>query len=324
MKLAIADCLFQNVEIYVKVGNMNEETKSIKRFDFAQFRFVVAAILLLAAGLKAHQLGTAPLPPVVQDSVFTPLLELLNDRYFQMTVVVGEILFSLVLIAGLFMQYTWLLSLLGFSVFTLVSLMKGLSGETSCGCFGTVTVNPWITMVFDLVIVACLLVFRERFTWSVPPLDRKKVLAVLVAWFILAGPALFFMLSLKQQPSILGTEYIPIDRRTAIMLEPTSWIDKKFPLISRFAEPEGSEILLTGTWSVILVQPGCSECEQMLAELEEEKPENTAIVVIPSGNMEDVKQTAFPTFVLDERSDWFVLTPVMIKLVDGICVEIEQ
>lgn len=59
---------------------MSERTP---RFGFAQFRFVVAAILLLAAGLKAHQLATVPLPPVVQGSVFTSLLELLNDRFFR-------------------------------------------------------------------------------------------------------------------------------------------------------------------------------------------------------------------------------------------------
>jgi len=306
---------------------MNEETKSAKRFGFTQFRFVVAAILLLAAGLKAYQLATAPLPPVVQGSVFTPMLELLNDRYFQMAVVVGEILFALILIAGLWLQYTWLLSLLGFSVFTLVSLMKGLSGETSCGCFGTVTVNPWITMVFDMVIVACLVVFRERLDWSFPPLDRKKVLAVLVAWLVLAGPALLFMLSLKSQPhATLGTQFTAPDGRVMILLEPEKWIGKEFPLISRFVEPEGSEVLLTGTWQVLLVQPDCSECHQKMTELESHtpRPENVAIVVIPSRSGDKILQTSFPTFVLDRKNDWFVTTPVVVKLVDGICVEIGE
>jgi len=289
---------------------------------------VVAAILLLAAGLKAYQLATAPLPPVVQGSMFTPLLELLNDRYFQMLVVVGEILFALVLIAGIWLQWTWLLSLLGFSVFTLVSLMKGLSGETSCGCFGMVTVNPWITMVFDLVIVACLAVFRERFDWTrlnlaLSSLDRKKVLAVLVAWLVLAGPAFFFMLSLKQQPhATLGTEFTGPDGRSMILLEPETWIDKEFPLISRFVESEGAEVLLTGTWSVLLVQPDCSDCAQMLEELDAKKPENVAIVVIPSGSGKKVLQTPFSTFVLDMKNGWFVTTPVVVRLVDGVCVEI--
>jgi hypothetical protein len=304
---------------------MNEETKKVNSFGFAQFRFVVAGILLLAAGLKAYQLATAPLPPVVQDSVFTPLLELFNDRYFQMAVVVGEILFALVLIAGIALQYTWLLSILGFSVFTLVSLMKGLSGETSCGCFGTIEVNPWITMVFDLVIVACLAVFRERIDWSFPPLDRKKVLAVLVAWTCLAGPALFFMLSLKQQPhATLGTEFTGPDGRVMILLEPESWIGKEFPLITRFVEPEGSDVLLSGTWQVLLVQPDCPECHQKMAELEATRPENVAIVVIPSRSGNEMLQTSFPAFVLDRRNGWFAETPVVVKLVEGVCVEVGE
>ena len=45
------------------------------RFGFTQLRFVIAAVLLIAAGLKAQQLATTPLPPVVQGSMFTPLLE---------------------------------------------------------------------------------------------------------------------------------------------------------------------------------------------------------------------------------------------------------
>ena len=182
------------------MGNMSAENEKTKRFSFAQFRFVVAGILFLAAGLKAYQLSTAPLPPVVQGSVFTPLLELLNDRYFLMAVVVGEILFALVLVAGIWRQWTWLLSLLGFSMFTLVSMMKGLSGETSCGCFGTVTVNPWITMGLDLIIVACLAVFRV--------LDAEKqkeplfsVGNVLLSWLLIALPLAWLMASF--QPAVI-------------------------------------------------------------------------------------------------------------------------
>jgi len=39
---------------------MNEGNEKVKQFSFAQFRFIVAAILL-AAGLKAYQLATARL-----------------------------------------------------------------------------------------------------------------------------------------------------------------------------------------------------------------------------------------------------------------------
>jgi len=309
---------------------MNE--KNANQFGFAQFRFVVAAILLLAAGLKAYQLATVPLPPVVQGSMFTPLLELLNDRYFLMAVVIVEILFALVLIADLWRSWTWLLSLLGFSAFTLVSLMKGLSGESSCGCFGTITVNPWITTGFDVVMVGLLLVFRERLDWTafrepatVSPLDRKKLQIVLVIWLVLAAPTLYAVLLLKQQPhATLGTEFTAPDGGKMILLEPETWIGKEFPLFAHFAESEGSDVLRRGTWSVLLVQPGCSDCKRMMEDLEEKKTENVAIVVIPSRGDEKMPETSFPVFVLDRQNGWFAKTPCVIKLGKGVCIVVEN
>ena len=297
----------------------------MKRFGFVQFRFVVAAVLFFAAGLKAYQLATAPLPPVVQGSVFTPLLGLLNERYFLMATVLGEILFALVLVTDLWRSWTWLLSLLGFSVFTLVSLMKGLSGETSCGYFGTITVNPWITACLDLIIVVLLAVFRERIDWAFPPLDGKKVLAILLVWFVLAVPTLFFTLSLKQQPhATLGTEFTAPDGRQTIILEPEGWIGKEFPLFSRFAQTEGFEVLRRGTWTILIVQPDCSECKKMLADLKANKTQNVAVVIIPSRTSEKMPQTPFPAFVLDSRNAWFAETPCMVRLEEGVCVILEN
>jgi hypothetical protein len=292
---------------------------------FIQFRFVVAAILLIAAGLKAYQLATAPLPPVVQGSIFTPLLELLNDHHLLMTVITGEILFALVLIAGLWRQWMWLLSLLLFTAFTLVSLMKGWSGESSCGCFGTITVNPWITTGFDLVIVILLVIFRERGDWTFSLPDRKKLVAVLIAWLVLVGPALFAMLSLKQQPhATLGTEFTGADGKKMILLEPETWIGQEFPLFSRFFQPDGSEILKQGTWNVLLVQTDCPKCQEMKAELEAHNAENIALVVVPSRSNERIPDSPFPVFVLDSLSGWFVTTPCVVKLVDGICFAVSE
>ena len=297
----------------------------MQRFGFTQFQFLIAAVLLLAAGLKAYQLATAPLPPAVQGSVFTPLLELLNNRYFLMVVVVGEIFFALLLMSGIGRQWTWLLSLLGFMTFTLVSVMKGLSGEASCGCFGTITVNPWYTATFDAAIVGLLIMFRERIDWTLPALDRKKVLVTLVVGLILAVPALFAMLSLKQQPhATLGTEFTGSNGKRMILLEPETWIGKEFPLISRFAQPEGSEVLRQGMWTVLLIHTDCPKCQEIMADWERQKAERIAIVVVPSRTGEKVLQTSFPVFVLDSQNDWFATTPCAVKLDDGICVTVGE
>ncbi|MDR1140430.1 MAG: hypothetical protein LBL62_01970 [Planctomycetaceae bacterium] len=80
---------------------MNSEKEKTSFFGFGQLRFVIGVILLLTAGLKAYQLLTVPLPLPVQNSVFTPLLEFLNNRYLLMFVVEGEILFALFLFSGI-------------------------------------------------------------------------------------------------------------------------------------------------------------------------------------------------------------------------------
>ena len=298
---------------------------TIKRFGFAQFRFIIVAILFLAADLKAYQLSTAPLPPVVQSSMFTHLLELLNGRYFLMAVVVGEILFALVLIADIWRTWMWLLSLLGFLAFTLVSVMKGLSGESSCGCFGSVPVNPWITATFDATVVVLLAVFREQLDWSFPTLDRKKVTTVLAVWLVLAIPALFAMLSLKQQPyGTLGTEFQGFDGRKMISLEPEKWHGKEFPLISYFTAPHEGDVLKQGVWKVLLVHIDCERCLEMLADLKKQNAERVAVVIIPSRSSEQVPQMSFPTFVLNSQIDWFAETPRILELSRGICFSVGE
>lgn len=302
---------------------MNEVNEKTMRFGFAQIRFIVAAVLLLAAGMKAYQIATAPLPPVMQGSVFTPLLEIFNNRHLLMLVVVGEILFATVLIAGVWRRWTWLLSVLCFSAFTLVSLMKGLSGESSCGCFGTITINPWATMVFDLVIVVLLFVFRERSPWkfTFTESDRKKLITALVAWLVLAGPALYAMFSLKQQVhATLGTEFIGPDGNPMILLEPETWIGKELPLLSHFIQPNNSDQLKQGKWNLLLIHTDCPQCRQMMADLEAKQADQIAVVVVPSHPNERNPRTPFPLFTLDTKNAWFVTTPCVVKLSDGVCV----
>jgi hypothetical protein len=44
-----------------------------------------------------------------------------------------------------------------FAGLALASLSQGLAGKCSCGCFGSLSISPWITLVFDLAAVAALL-----------------------------------------------------------------------------------------------------------------------------------------------------------------------
>jgi len=306
---------------------MNETDKSW-RFGFVHLRFVVALILLLAAGLKAHQLATAPLPPVVQGSIFTPLLELLNNRYLLMAVVLGEILFALVLIAGIWRSWMWLLSLLGFTIFMFISLIKGLSGESSCHCFGAVSTNPWITTGLDFVIVIFLTLFRERVDWTFALPDCKKLVTVLVVWLAIAVPVLFAMLSLKQQShATLGTEFTGADGKVTIMLEPEMWVDKRFPLWDH-VDDQARSMLEKGKWNIVIARTQCEDCKRLIEKLGTQTTVPLAILYLDDGTTDigysEPQDRAAVKGSLKIEPHWVILTPYLVQCQDGICLSVGE
>lgn len=104
---------------------MSDADIHIARFTgYDAVRILLGLVLLTAAGLKGHQVATEP------------ILEtgLLNSRWFLIGVVEFELLFGLWLLVGLYPAATRLAAILCFARLAVVSLAKGLSGESSCGC----------------------------------------------------------------------------------------------------------------------------------------------------------------------------------------------
>ena len=75
----------------------------------------------------------------------------------------------------------------------------------------------------------------------------------------------------------------------------------------------------TSVRNLLIVQPDCSVCLRMEKDLEKQKPENVAIVVVPSREGEQMLQTLFSAFAIGGQSDWFVEAPRAVGLVDEIC-----
>jgi len=92
-----------------------------------------AIVLLIAAGSKAWQLLTEP---VANNDIWT-------SRPFLILTVEFELALGIWLLSGLFKKAAWFTGLTCFSLFSLITLYKGVTGAESCGCFGSVHVNPW-------------------------------------------------------------------------------------------------------------------------------------------------------------------------------------
>lgn len=285
-------------------------------------RFVVAAIILTAAFMKAHQLATTP-----------SLGEgLLHARWFNILVVEFELFFGIWLIFGMLPKLTWLVTVGCFSTFAMVSLYKAISGEASCGCFGSATINPWITTVFDLAMIGALAVFRPKgfhlqridLIWDFAEgILKKRIIAIALLWLLLAVPATYAMVSVKTfDIAELGMEFIGLDGRKTILLEPEKWVGKEWPLLSHLEPAASVEKMRGGQWTVLLYHHDCSKCSQTMEHLSESQEPNVLCIEVPPFAESQDKSKGFEYARLGGKRKWFVDTPILLKTSDRIVEEV--
>ncbi len=306
-------------------------------------RIAVAVVLLVAAGLKTHQLATEP---TLDNSI-------LESRWFLMAEVEGEILFGLWLLGGMLPKLTWMATIGCFGVFTCVSLYKALAGFETCGCFGSVKVNPWYTSGFDLAILASLLKWRPR-QFPLPVCERgvggesvsasfPRFAVIAVLWLTIGLPAGYAMDSyadttLSDVGQVVGNGKI-------VVLEPEKWIGKRFPLLPfiedysehlQSGERSLRERLVEGEWIVVLFHYDCQNCKEAIPRYEElarrlaaksTAPQVALIEIPPYGNREALPVADDTQCILGRLSDekeWFVKTPTEIEFSDLICLRSDR
>lgn len=119
---------------------------------FIALRGVAGALLLAAAVLKAHQLLTGPaLGAYWWDA-----------RPWQALAISGEVLLAGWMWSGLVPSITRRLGASIFGIFGAIALVKAMGGEASCGCFGRVAVNPWVTLALDVGLCVAFILIRPK------------------------------------------------------------------------------------------------------------------------------------------------------------------
>lgn len=145
---------------------------------------LLGLLLLMAAGLKLYGLRVEP---VAGAGIF-------SAAEFQVAVVEFEIVLALWLLSGIRTVLSWLVALVTFTGFATASFYLAWIGQSSCGCFGSVHVDPWFTLGLDCVILLGLAVGRPDLSslWH----DPRRVLFA-GAWpalSVLAGMAALFVI----------------------------------------------------------------------------------------------------------------------------------
>jgi hypothetical protein len=238
-----------------------------------------------------------------------------------LVVVQVELLLAVWLFAGLWPAWAWRGALALFAVFGLVSLSKALAGEASCGCFGRLTVSPWITSTLNLAIVAALI-------WILPApnhpttISTRRFTACLLVWLLLGGatvaaPATYRPAVLNESGEITGSGRV-------VVLEPETWIGNRLPLLGQI---DIGRQLERGNWLVVLYKPDCGNCRALLERLthdgaeSDEKGAKLAVVEVPTERDRSDAQITLPAHAvvgrLDDARTWRVSTPTILRLSDG-------
>ena len=122
-------------------------------------------LLIAAAGLKFIEALNICIPGWREHGVW-------ESYEFILVQLPLEFALGVWLISGLFRKAAWLAGTLAFLGFIGVTLFKAISGAESCGCFGQIHVNPWLTLGLIDVPMFLLLVINppgKQYTLLPPP-----------------------------------------------------------------------------------------------------------------------------------------------------------
>jgi hypothetical protein len=136
----------------------------------------VGLILIVAAGLKTHQLATEEL----REQTF------LTSRTFLTLLVLYETALTVGLLSGLAPGLLRWLAIVTFAVFFEVSLYQGVMKYGGCGCLGKVHVSPWVMLAVDSLVLIALVLWKPPTPTGRPLWDpwRLGLAAAFYAWLV--------------------------------------------------------------------------------------------------------------------------------------------
>ncbi|MHC4278694.1 MAG: hypothetical protein ACYSUJ_00875 [Planctomycetota bacterium] len=233
-----------------------------------------------------------------------------------------ELGLSIWLLSALFRKGAWLVALVAFGAFICLTLHKGLIGAASCGCFGRVHVNPWITLTaIDIPLFLALLIFRPVGYKLLPPPwpSAKHFFSVAIPTLIILG-ILVPSLALNRPPE--KTENYEV-------LSPFEWIGNDMPLLEYI---DIGDVLSEGVSFILFFHHDCPNCQEAVPmydqmardyEVFDQGIQFAFIEGPPYGEPEEAivpADTICLTGQLDEEKEWIFVSPLMVLTMDGIVI----
>ena len=291
---------------------------------------VTGLVLLFAVVTKSHQLLTEP---IISKGFW-------ESWAFFLVQILLELGLGIWLLCGLFRKAGWLIAVLSFGGFIAVTLQKALTGVQSCGCFGTVEVDPLVTLLsLEIPLFLGLLIFRPKGEKLLPPPwpSAKHFFGVAIPTFVLIAaivPVLIF-----NKPPDEGDDYA--------VVRPEEWTQPDHPQtpndvtgIEQTAAEwpmldyiDIADSLRSGIVIVLLYHYDCPECAEAIPLYEQMNRNlagnyetvNIAFIEVPPYGpaSEDLvpPETTCLKGKLDASKKWYFTTPLVVVTLDGSVVK---
>lgn len=281
---------------------------------------MVGVVLLGAAALKGHQLATEP-----------PTGGGFGPSRWLLLVVPGEVLLGLWVLSGWGARRARVVALACFGGFFAISLDRALAGETSCGCFGKLSISPSVSAGIDLFALLGLWFWQPSAAGSgLQRPARLEWCGVLVAVLALAVAGT----NTARHPHTASLEDDGrIRGQGVVVLAPETWLGKPFPLLRHI---NIRERLHVGHWNVLLYRQGCPRCEEELVRYQEMATEPVHIADAPRIAFVEVPHaggtptaapspsSAWSSGSLTNAREWDLATPLVVRLRDGRVVGVDR
>jgi len=201
-------------------------------------------------------------------------------------------------------------------------------GAESCGCFGSVEVNPWVTLVTDVTFLLGLVLLgrREPRLALGRFLPTSRVVAVGV-WSLLSVAVAFALPADNSTDSSGVTASVAAVPANGYYLpEYEEWIGRPFRDLEIASWATGLPVdLELGQQFVIFFRKDCEHCHELM-EVYFGGPldwPTTAIAVPerdgwPRDNVQPFPCVECRVAELPAGIDWFLQTPVLVRLQDGV------
>ncbi len=206
-----------------------------------------------------------------------------------------------------------------------------LLGASSCGCFGSVSVHPGVTLAVDATLLAALVLAVRRVRWRLIPASLPGGrTAVALAWSVLAFALAFGWGAVGTAPAGAAEGEGVVTEQAAPPLpdyylpDYPGWIGKRWEELDVTRWITGAAPSGRGVEYVIFYRKDCEHCHTLFETwLAGGVPDPVLLVAVP--DRDGFPESGFPVpcdacarAELPSGCDWFFQTPAVVRLRDGV------